>query len=293
MSNQTALIKLDQLISNFQSRSISSFSNSREEKETEEIKQDCDSLNEKNLSFMTATNLVEYCDDYFDNYIPNGRFISGTFDTDNDWIIVYQAFNKNIAEYAVKHQDFLGNQRFYSKTRMTWIKPNFLWMMYRANWAQNDYHQANILAIFLKLSGDGFINLVKNSNKNKGDKNRVNLQWDPHHLPNGDKVVNKRAIQLGVKGTFNTKCFHSNIIKIEDITDFVKEQYDKRMNNEPFLVPKEKTLCIQDVKGDNNLEESDINRIKLGKEWRQTDNSQTRKNGKKARKRANIDVDGD
>lgn len=293
MSNQTALIKLDQLISNFQSRSISSFSNSREEKEREEIKQDCDSLNEKNLSFMTATNLVEYCDDYFDNYIPNGRFISGTFDTDNDWIIVYQAFNKNIAEYAVKHQDFLGNQRFYSKTRMTWIKPNFLWMMYRANWAQNDYHQANILAIFLKLSGDGFINLVKNSNKNKGDKNRVNLQWDPHHLPNGDKVVNKRAIQLGVKGTFNTKCFHSNIIKIEDITDFVKEQYDKRMNNEPFLVPKEKTLCIQDVKGDNNLEESDINRIKLGKEWRQTDNSQTRKNGKKARKRANIDVDGD
>eukprot|EP01083_Nonionella_stella_P110982 325199_1 len=243
------------------------------------------------LSFSNSTTLVEYTDDHFDKYIPDGRFITGTFDVDNDWIIVYQAFRKSIADYTVKHQDFLGNTGHYSATRMTWIKPNFLWMMYRADWAQRDRHQTNILAIFLKLSDSGFIHLVKHSNRNKGQVDRVNLQWDPHHLPNGDKIVSKRAIQLGVKGSFNIQSFHANIIKIEDITDFVKQQYVKKMNNEAFLVPLERVLDINDVKGDNHLDEHDMKRIKLGQSFRLTNNSSMRKKGKKARKRANVTFD--
>ena len=58
----------------------------------------------------------------------SGQHILGQLRGDN--IIVYQAFNPAIANYAVKHQKFGGSA--YSFTRMSWIKPNFLWMMYRA-----------------------------------------------------------------------------------------------------------------------------------------------------------------
>ena len=130
-------MKLDKLISISKIHShysISSFANDANDDEMKEKSaRSC-------LSFMSRTTLIEY-DDYFDKYIPNGRFISGTFDVYNDWIIVYQAFNKNIAEHAVKHQSFLScinsnksdfkSKTFYNQKRMTWIKPNFLWMMYR------------------------------------------------------------------------------------------------------------------------------------------------------------------
>lgn len=50
---------------------------------------------------------------------------------DDDSIVVYQAFNADIARHAVKHQRFTGCAA-YSPTRMTWIKSNFCWMMFRS-----------------------------------------------------------------------------------------------------------------------------------------------------------------
>lgn len=47
---------------------------------------------------------------------------------DEDKIVVYQSYRKEIGEFAVKNQYFGGA---FSLERMTWIKPNFLWMMYR------------------------------------------------------------------------------------------------------------------------------------------------------------------
>ena len=217
---------------------------------------------------MASTTLIEYTDTFFDDHIPDGRFISGTFDIENDWIIVYQAFNRHIADYAVKHQEFIGNTDHYSTGRMTWIKPNFLWMMYRAGWGHKDKNQSNILAIFVRLSGSGFIDLIKNSKLNPGQPDRVNLQWDPHHAPNGDKFTLKRAVQLGLKGSFNLKSFHENILKIEDITDFVKEQHERRQRGDSFFVPKESVLEMADVIGDNHLQQSDVERIKLGEQYK-------------------------
>jgi hypothetical protein len=45
-------------------------------------------------------------------------------------ILVYQAFKPEIGRYAVANQRFTGCEA-YSPTRMTWIKTNFLWMMFR------------------------------------------------------------------------------------------------------------------------------------------------------------------
>ena len=59
-----------------------------------------------------------------------GKHIVGSFTKDS--IIVYQAFNPRITKYAIQHQKFGGNH--YSFSRMTWIKPGFMWMMYRSGW---------------------------------------------------------------------------------------------------------------------------------------------------------------
>ncbi|WP_390624194.1 DUF4291 family protein [Fodinicola feengrottensis] len=51
---------------------------------------------------------------------------------DDDTIIVYQAYASAIAEPAVTAQAFVPP---FKIERMTWIKPSFLWMMYRCGWA--------------------------------------------------------------------------------------------------------------------------------------------------------------
>lgn len=172
-------------------------------------------------------------------------------------LIVYQAFNPNIANYALAHQAFGGGH--YKFTRMSWIKPNFLWMMYRAGWAGKE-HQQQVLAIeiskthFLKLLDQAvhssFKETVYKSHSQWKDQvaaSNVRLQWDPDHDAHGEKLE-RRAIQLGLRGEalreFATKC----IVSIEDITPFVKEQ--KRLLDQgkmdEFMVIKEKALIIDD-----------------------------------------------
>ena len=65
-------------------------------------------------------------------------------------MIVYQAFKPAIAKYAVEHQKYEGCPG-YGVTRMTWIKTNFLWMMFRCGWASK-HNQQRVLAIWLKRS---------------------------------------------------------------------------------------------------------------------------------------------
>ena len=60
----------------------------------------------------------------------NGRHIIAQFD--DEGIVVYQAYRPAIGEFAAKHGYFGGE---FSLNRMSWIKPNLLWMMYRWGWA--------------------------------------------------------------------------------------------------------------------------------------------------------------
>jgi Domain of unknown function (DUF4291) len=88
-----------------------------------------------------------------------GKHILAQFD--NDSILVYQAYRKEIADYAVENGKFAGCAVF-NMQRMTWIKTNFLWMMYRCDWGsrkgKNDVNQERILAIRLKRAAfDGYL----------------------------------------------------------------------------------------------------------------------------------------
>lgn len=187
----------------------------------------------------------------YEQLLPqSGRHIVGQTTKGN--IIVYQAFNPNIAKWAVAHQKFGGSH--YKFTRMSWIKPNFLWMMYRAGWAMKE-HEQHILAIeisknnFETLLTEGvhssYIEKIYSTPENwksEMGKAQVRIQWDPDHHPNGEKLE-RRAIQIGIKGELLQKFATEWIISIEDITAFVREQkrrIDGGLWNELEVIKEEK-----------------------------------------------------
>jgi Domain of unknown function (DUF4291) len=164
--------------------------------------------------------------------LPNkGQQIIGYQDETS--IVVYQAYKKSIAEFAISTQTLGGPD--FSYNRMSWIKPNFLWMMFRCGWAEKENQEA-VLAI--TISKTFFIEILKNSVissfnadyhdnhdtwKNELNLKSVRLQWDPDHDPFGNKA-SRRAIQLGLKGELLEKFGTDEIISIKDVTPFVRQQ---------------------------------------------------------------------
>jgi len=68
---------------------------------------------------------------------------------DEESIVVYQAYKPSIGRYAVDHGRLGGPD--FSFSRMSWIKPNFLWMMYRSGWGTKN-GQEMTLGLRLKRS---------------------------------------------------------------------------------------------------------------------------------------------
>ncbi|CAG8722680.1 hypothetical protein C2G38_1999253 [Gigaspora rosea] len=183
------------------------------------------------MSSLTSLN-IELYEIQSKKWPTFGRHIMAQYDEST--IIVYQAFKPSIAQYAVENQKFGGP----SFSWMTWIKPNFAWMMYRSGWATKT-NQERILAIKITLQGFNTIlsnaiassyEQVRNTFVSKDDWNLalktsdVRLQWDPDHDLIGRKL-NRRAIQLGIRGKFLEQYSNEWIQSIEDITEFVKEQH--------------------------------------------------------------------
>jgi hypothetical protein len=125
------------------------------------------------------------------------------------------------------HKKFEGAPG-YSVTRMTWIKPNFLWMQFRSGWSTKE-NQERCLAIKLKRSYfDYLVNDAVLSNeldRAAVEKSNVRLQWDPDHYPNGERCE-RRAMQIGVRRTALEPLVNGDmVLDIVDITDdLVKPQ---------------------------------------------------------------------
>lgn len=175
---------------------------------------------------------------------------------DDEKIIVYQSYRKEIGKFAVKNQFFGGA---FSLDRMTWIKPNFLWMMYRNGWGTKEGQEV-VLAIHLKRGAfEKYLqNAVYSSYttelevsyeewQSQVKSSSVRLQWDPDHCPYGEKLE-RRAIQIGLRDEFTRSYSKEDILLIEDISDFVKEQYkfveNKELDN--LLIPSEKPFLFED-----------------------------------------------
>lgn len=105
-----------------------------------------------------------------DKWPGSGRHILAQFN--DEAILVYQAYNDQIADYAIQNQRFGGPH--WSSTRMTWIKTNFLWMMYRCGWGQKK-SQERVLGIWLKR--ESFEKYLQIGLKDSDEKGTVRLQW--------------------------------------------------------------------------------------------------------------------
>ena len=173
-------------------------------------------------------------------------------------IRVYQAYNKDIAGEAVQNGTF-GEK--FKLDRMTWIKPSFLWMMYRCGWGTKE-NQEHILAIDMKREAFDFIaqNAVVstyNSNmdisyeewKEQIKKSDIRCQWDPERDLYG-QPLGYRSIQLGLRGEAVRKYVDEWIVNITDITDYVKKLKMQKDTKKDIsaLLPKEEIYTIGKTK---------------------------------------------
>ncbi len=166
---------------------------------------------------------------------------------DEDSLIVYQAYRPSIGHYAAEHQTFGGEFNF---NRMTWIKPNFLWMMFRSGWGTKVDQEVTLA---LRIKRVGFEKLLERAVPSSffADKydshadwsaavvhSDVRLQWDPDHNPSGGKLE-RRAIQLGLKGETLKEFVNDWIIEISDISEFVEQQRGNIKTLTQLIVPQE------------------------------------------------------
>jgi hypothetical protein len=191
----------------------------------------------------------------------SGKHILAQFDAET--VVVYQAYRPAIGHFAAKNQQFGGE---FSLNRMSWIKPNFLWMMYRSGWGTKEGQEVT-LAVHLRRTGfERILQLAVHSSyvpaihgaqdhwKARLNESPVRLQWDPDHDPRGEKQE-RRAIQLGLAGEVLRQYAKDWIVSIEDISEFVTEQRAHVESNRiaALVTPREEIYSINNVEMAGNV----------------------------------------
>ena len=204
---------------------------------------------------------IKLYNEQIEKWPQQGHHIMAQYDDEK--IIVYQSYRPEIGDFAAQNQYFGGA---FSLNRMTWIKPNFLWMMYRNGWATK-VGQEVVLAIHLKreaferyLKQAVYSSYQSDLYKSREDwqeqvkNSSIRLQWDPDHDPYGAKLE-RRAIQIGIRGKEVVSYAKDDILEIEDITPFVKEQYQFVLNKQldQLMIPEEHPLVFNDEVLNKNL----------------------------------------
>jgi Domain of unknown function (DUF4291) len=152
----------------------------------------------------------------------DGRHILAHYDAHT--IIVYQAYRPSIAAYVMKHGVF-GQD--FSYARMSWIKPNFLWMMYRCGWATKENQE---VVLGLRLGRPFFDSVLAQAVASSwgppgsATEKTGRRQWrHPDHDPQG-RPVRRRAIQLGLRGGMLDAFGKQELLEVIDMTEFVVAQ---------------------------------------------------------------------
>ena len=172
-------------------------------------------------------------------------------------IVVYQAFKPQIADEAVQLGRFGPS---FSRSRMSWIKPNFLWMMFRCGWATK-VDQERVLALWLprtffeRLAAAAVPSTFdptawrdENAWKRAVMASTVRLQWDPDHGPGGTPQTRK-AVQLGLRGAMLREYADRAILRVQDVTALVAAQREHAKS--PFTnlqTPRERVYVPSDPK---------------------------------------------
>jgi len=186
----------------------------------------------------------------------SGRHILAQYDDES--IVVYQSYRPQIGHFAAAHGSFGGHD--FSFERMSWIKPSFLWMMYRSGWGSKEGQEV-VLAVTLRRSAfDALLAQAVPSTympalyaddadwKQAVQVSSVRVQWDPDHDPAG-RSLERRAIQLGLRGDALRRYAREWLLGIEDISAFVHEQrqYVLAGDYAALLTPRERIYPIADA----------------------------------------------
>lgn len=84
-------------------------------------------------------------------------------------------------------------------------------------------------------------------------QSQVRLQWDPDHHSSGTKLE-RRAIQLGLRGEVLATYAKDWIVNIEDISDFVQKQRQNiKSDCAELITPRETVYSVFDTETQENL----------------------------------------
>ena len=178
------------------------------------------------------------------------RQIRTSYSTDT--ITVYQAYSPEIAGPALAAGRFVPP---FKPDRMTWIKPSFLWMMYRCGWATKP-GQDRVLAIEITRTGfewaltqaclshfDPAHHRDRRAWSQQLKASPVRVQWDPERSVRLDALP-YRSLQVGLSGPAVDRYVDEWIVAVTDATPSVRRIRDLlRAGDEPAataLLPTER-----------------------------------------------------
>jgi Domain of unknown function (DUF4291) len=143
-----------------------------------------------------------------------------------DTITVYQAYSPEIVLPALNSGRFVAP---FKRDRMTWIKPSFLWMMYRCGWGSKP-GQEHVLAI--EITRAGFEWALAHACLSHYDRDRyasrqewtgqlkaspVRVQWDPERSLSLQPLPH-RSLQVGLSGQAVDRYIDDWTVNITDVT---------------------------------------------------------------------------
>ncbi|MFE6975500.1 DUF4291 domain-containing protein [Streptomyces sp. NPDC057682] len=146
-------------------------------------------------------------------------------------LTVYQAYRPALGLPAARDGRFPAA---WKRDRMTWIKPSFLWMMYRCGWAEKE-GQETVLAV--EITREGFdwalenaalSHYVRGVHPDRASWQRdlraapARVQWDPER----DLRLNRlpyRSLQLGLAGEASRRYADEWTVSIRDVTPLARE----------------------------------------------------------------------
>ncbi|MET8856276.1 DUF4291 domain-containing protein [Streptomyces sp. NPDC004579] len=155
-------------------------------------------------------------------------------------ITVYQAYRPEIGGPAARDGRFPAA---WKPDRMTWIKPSFMWMMYRCGWGTKE-GQETVLAV--EITRDGFdwalrhaclSHYVRGLHPDRAAWQRdlkrapARVQWDPErdlHL----RPLPYRSLQLGLAGEASRRYADEWVVSINDVTPLAHEIHALVKNGE-------------------------------------------------------------
>ena len=186
---------------------------------------------------------------------PNeGRHVLAQFD--DETVVVYQAYNPAIGQFAATHGVLGGD---FSYRRMSWVKPNFLWMMFRSGWGTKPDQEVTLALRVRRAFFDSLLAAAVPSSwcpeefateedwSKAVARSAVRLQWDPDHSPAGGKLT-RRAIQLGLRGDVLETFGRRELLEVIDLSEFVAEQRERLASRgvAELVTPRERVYAPAD-----------------------------------------------